>query len=93
MIPNIYAHSPKDKLEFNVKGNSKEFITKLNDLINNVDNSKVDFHQRKEVMINIPGKSFIYHPKSDFSEKYIDAVVNVVLNMYQDKSRILVKKR
>ena len=93
MIPDIYAHFPKDKLEFNVKGNSKEFIAKLNDLINNVDNSKVDFHQRKEVMINIPGKSFVYYPKSDSSEKYIDAVVNVVLNMYQDKSRILVKKR
>ncbi|MCM0686126.1 hypothetical protein [Akkermansia massiliensis] len=93
MIPDIYAHSSKDKLEFDVKENSNEFISKLNDLINNVKSSKVDFQQRKEITVNMPGKSFIYYAKSDEAGQYIDAVVDVVLNMYKDKSRITVNKR
>lgn len=93
MIPDIYVHSSKDKLEFDVKENSNEFISKLNDLINNVKSSKVDFQQRKEITVNIPGKSFIYYAKSDEAGQYIDAVVDVVLNMYKDKSRITVNKR
>ena len=93
MIPDIYAHSSKDKLEFDVKENSNEFISKLNDLINNVKSSKVDFQQRKEITVNMPGKSVIYYAKSDEAGQYIDAVVDVVLNMYKDKSRITVNKR
>lgn len=93
MIPDIYVHSSKDKLEFDVKENSNEFISKLNDLINNVKSSKVDFQQRREITVNIPGKSFIYYAKSDEAGQYIDAVVDVVLNMYKDKSRITVNKR
>ncbi|MHA3689836.1 hypothetical protein [Akkermansia sp. AKK6] len=93
MIPDIYAHSSKDKLEFDVKENSNEFISKLNDLINNVKSSKIDFQQRKEITVNMPGKSFIYYAKSDEAGQYIDAVVDVVLNMYKDKSRITVNKR
>jgi hypothetical protein len=33
--------------------------------MDNVKNSKVDFQQRKEITVNIPGKSFIYYAKSD----------------------------
>lgn len=93
MIPDIYAHSSKDKLEFDVRGNSREFVSKLRELMNNVKKSEVDLHQRKEVMVNIPGKSFIYYPESESAEYYIDEVVNVVLNMYKDKSNITVNRR
>lgn len=92
-IPDIYTHSFKDKLEFDVRGNSREFVSKLRELMNNVKKSEVDLHQRKEVMVNIPGKSFIYYPKSESAEYYIDEVVNVVLNMYKDKSNITVSRR
>ncbi len=93
MIPDIYAHSSKDKLEFDIKGNSNEFISKLNDLINNVKSSKIDFQQRKEITVNMPGKSFIYYARSDTAGEYIDAVITVVLDMYKDRSKITVNKR
>lgn len=93
MIPDIYAHSTKDKFEFSVRGSSRELILKLDELRKNVKNSAVSLQEEKEVMINFSEKSFIYYAKSDKAERYIDAVINVVLDMYNGDNRIIVKKR
>lgn len=93
MIPDFYAYTPQDKQEYFVEGNSDDFVSKLNYLIKNVECSEVDLREKKEVVIHIPGKSFTYYAKSDSAKKYIDAVIDVILDMYKDNKKILVKKR
>lgn len=92
-IPDFYTYTPQDKQEYIVEGNSDNFVSKLDGLIKNVKCSEVDLREKKEVVIHIPGKSFTYYAKSESSEKYIDAAINVVLDMYKDKSKITVNKR
>lgn len=92
-IPDFYAYTPQDKQEYIVEGNSDNFVSKLDGLIKNVKCSEVDLREKKEVVIHIPGKSFTYYAKSEAAEQYIDAAINVVLDMHKDKSKITVNKR
>ncbi|MHA3689841.1 hypothetical protein [Akkermansia sp. AKK6] len=92
-IPDFYTYTPQDKQEYIVEGNSDNFVSKLDGLIKNVKCSEVDLREKKEVVIYIPGKSFTYYAKSEAAEQYIDAAINVVLDMYKDKSKITINKR
>lgn len=80
--PYFYTYTPQDKKEHIVEGNSDNFVSKLDGLIKNVKSSEVDLQEKKSRNTR-SRKKFHLLCKSEAAEQYIDAVINVVLDMFK----------